>query len=117
MGGFVKVAREHDGVELVGIESPLWPKTGTGSGWITTEAYETFVGRMIAELEAGGRCDGVYLALHGAMGVRGVPRPEAEHRAARARGGRAATPSSPAPSIRTATRTRSSCATPTWRSA
>src|SRR5678816_4382998 len=37
MGGFVKVAREHDGVELVGIESPLWPKTGTGSGWITED--------------------------------------------------------------------------------
>ena len=47
MGGFVKVAREFDGVELVGIESPLFPKTGTGSGWITREAYETFVGRMI----------------------------------------------------------------------
>lgn len=78
MGGFVKVAREHDGVELVGIESPLWPKTGTGSGWITTEAYETFVGRMVAELKAGGQWDGVYLALHGAMGVRGVPRPEAD---------------------------------------
>lgn len=78
MGGFVKVAREHDGVELVGIESPLWPKTGTGSGWITTEAYETFVGRMVAELKAGGKWDGVYLALHGAMGVRGVPRPEAD---------------------------------------
>ena len=78
MGGFVKVAREHEGVELVGIESPLWPKTGTGSGWITTEAYETFLGRMIAELKAGGKWDGVYLALHGAMGVRGVPKPEAE---------------------------------------
>ena len=26
MGGFVKVAREYDGVELVGIESPLWPQ-------------------------------------------------------------------------------------------
>jgi microcystin degradation protein MlrC len=78
MGGFVKVAREHEGVELVGIESPLWPKTGTGSGWITTEAFETFVGRMIAEIEAGGQWDGVYLALHGAMGVRGVPKPEAE---------------------------------------
>ena len=55
MGGFVKVAREYDGVELVGIESPLWPKTGTGSGWITQEAYETFLGKMIAELEAGGQ--------------------------------------------------------------
>ena len=78
MGGFVKVAREYDGVELVGIESPLWPKTGTGSGWITQEAYETFLGKMIAELKAGGKWDGIYLSLHGAMGVRGVPKPEAD---------------------------------------
>ena len=78
MGGFVKVAREFDGVELVGIESPLFPKTGTGSGWITREAYETFVGRMIEEIAATGPYDGVYLSLHGAMGVRGVPRPEAD---------------------------------------
>jgi microcystin degradation protein MlrC len=78
MGGFVKTAREFDEVELVGIESPLWPKTGTASGWITQEAYETFVGKMISEIEAQGKFDGVYLCLHGAMGVRGVPRPEAE---------------------------------------
>jgi microcystin degradation protein MlrC len=78
MGGFVKMAREFDGVELVGIESPLWPKTYTGSGWVTREAYETFVGRMIAGLKAGGAFDGVYLCLHGAMAVRGIPRPEAE---------------------------------------
>jgi microcystin degradation protein MlrC len=78
MGGFVKVAREYDGIELIGIESPLWPKTGTGSGWITTEAYETFTSRMIAELGAAGPLDGVYLALHGAMAVRGVLRPEAD---------------------------------------
>ena len=78
MGGFVTVAREHAGVELVGIESPLWPKTGTGSGWITTEAYEHFLGKIVSQLEAGGKWDGVYLALHGAMGVRGVPRPEAD---------------------------------------
>lgn len=78
MGGFVQVAREYDGVELVGIESPLWPKTGTGSGWITNEAFETFVGRMEEQLAALGPFDGVYLALHGAMGVRGVARPEAE---------------------------------------
>ena len=78
MGGFVKVAREHEGVELVGIESPLWPKTGTGSGWITEEAYEHFMGKIVAELKAGGLWHGVYLALHGAMGVRGVARPEAD---------------------------------------
>ncbi|HEV7267234.1 MAG TPA: M81 family metallopeptidase [Falsiroseomonas sp.] len=78
MGGFVQVAREFPEVELVGIESPLWPKTGTGSGWITTEAFETFVGGFERELKAQGPFDGVYLALHGAMGVRGVARPEAE---------------------------------------
>ena len=78
MGGFVKMAREFDRVELVGIESPLWPRTGTGSGWITREAYETFVGRMIAEIRADQPFDGVYLCLHGAMAVRGVSRPEAE---------------------------------------
>ena len=78
MGGFVKLAREHEGVELVGIESPLWPRTGTGSGWITEDAYEHFLGRQIAELKAGGKWDGVYLAMHGAMGVRGVPKPEAD---------------------------------------
>ena len=78
MGGFVKVARELDGVELVGIESPLWPKTGIGSGWVTGEAFETFVGKMIAGLKAEAAFDGVYLCVHGAMAVRGVPRPEAE---------------------------------------
>jgi microcystin degradation protein MlrC len=78
MGGFVQVAREYDGVELVGIESPLWPKTGSGSGWVTQEAYETFVRRMIAQLGAEGPFDGVYLCVHGAMAVRGIPRPEAE---------------------------------------
>jgi len=77
IGGFVKVAREF-GVELVGIESPLWPKTYTGSGWVTAEAFETLVGRMIEGLKSEGPFDGVYLALHGAMAVRGVPRPEAE---------------------------------------
>ena len=78
MGGFVKLAREYDGVELVGIESPLWPKTYTGSGWVTAEAFETLVGKMIAQLLAEAPFDGVYLCLHGAMAVRGILRPEAE---------------------------------------
>src|SRR5437879_6898020 len=87
MGGFVKMAREFGCVELVGIESPLWPKTYMGSGWVTQDAYETFVGKMIAEIKADKPFDGVYLCLHGAMAVRGVPRREAE----RERGVRAAT--------------------------
>jgi len=78
MGGFVKMAREFDGVELIGIESPLWPKTSIGSGWVTEEAFETFTGRMIEGLKTKGPFDGVYLCVHGAMAVRGVARPEAE---------------------------------------
>jgi microcystin degradation protein MlrC len=78
MGGFVKMAREFDDVELIGIESPLWPKTHTGSGWVTEEAFETLTGRMIKGLKAEGPFDGVYLCVHGAMAVRSVPRPEAE---------------------------------------
>src|ERR1700760_5066914 len=78
IGGFVKVAREFEGVELVGIESPLWPKTYMGSGWVTTDAFDTLVGRMIEGLKGQGPFDGVYLLLHGAMAVRGVARPEAE---------------------------------------
>ncbi len=78
IGGFVKVAREFDGVELVGIESPLFPKRGTASGWVTTEAFERFLGKMISELKTQGPFDGVYMSLHGAMAVRGVAKPEAE---------------------------------------
>lgn len=78
IGGFVQFAREMGGVELVGIESPMSPKTGTGSGWITRDAFEHFVGNMLADLKARGPFEGVYMALHGAMAVRGIPRPEAE---------------------------------------
>ncbi len=78
MGGFVHGAREFDDVTLVGITSPLWPRTGTGSGWVTHDAYEHFLEGMLAELKAGGPFDGVHLVLHGAMAVRGVARPEAD---------------------------------------
>jgi microcystin degradation protein MlrC len=78
MSGFTKVAREHANVELIGIESPVGSKKGSGSGWITKQAYERFVSKMISELKASGPYDGVYMSLHGAMGVRDVAKPEAE---------------------------------------
>src|SRR6201991_989919 len=78
IGGFVKVAREYANVELVGIESPLGSKKGSGSGWITKEAFQHFLDKMIADLKAQGKFDGAYLSLHGAMGVRDVAKPEAE---------------------------------------
>ncbi len=61
MGGFVKVAREFDGVSWSASNRRCSRKTGTGSGWVTREAYETFVGRMIDEIAATGPYDGVYL--------------------------------------------------------
>ncbi|WP_438482352.1 M81 family metallopeptidase [Oleiharenicola lentus] len=78
MGGFVRVAREHHNVELVGIESPLFPKTGTASGWITEDAYGRFSAKMIEELKAQGPFDGVYMVVHGAAAVRGVRDAEAD---------------------------------------
>src|SRR6201996_5365292 len=78
IGGFVTVAREYPNVELVGIESPLGSKKGSGSGWIKKEAFEYFVNKMIADLRAQGHFDGAYLCLHGAMGVRDVAKPESE---------------------------------------
>ncbi len=78
IGGFVKAAREYANIQLIGIESPLGSKKGSGSGWITKQAFERFVTKMIAELKAQGPFDGVYMALHGAMAVRDVAKPEAE---------------------------------------
>jgi microcystin degradation protein MlrC len=78
IGGFVTVAREYANVELVGIESPLGSKKGSGSGWITKDAFDHFLNKMIEDLKAQGHFDGAYLSLHGAMGVRDVAKPEAE---------------------------------------
>jgi microcystin degradation protein MlrC len=114
MGGFVKMAREFDAVELVGIESPLWPKTYMGSGWVTQEAYETFAGKMIAEIRAQAPFDGVYLCLHGAMAVRGCRVPRLNWRAGCARWS-GQWPLSPRPSICTAMRMRNFLNQPTWR--
>jgi microcystin degradation protein MlrC len=76
--GFVKVAREHANVDVVGIESPLFPKRGSASGWVVKSAFDTLLDNMIKDLKAQGPFDGAYLSLHGAMSVRDVPRAEAE---------------------------------------
>nr|WP_245585156.1 M81 family metallopeptidase [Solimonas flava] len=78
ISGFVKVAREHANVELVGVESPLFPKRGSASGWVTKDAFDTLLNKMIADMKAQGPFDGAYLSLHGAMSVRDVPKAESE---------------------------------------
>lgn len=78
VAGFVKMAREFGDLELVGLTSPYEAFGGSSRAWTTEDAFNHFVGLMLADLQAAMPVDGVYLALHGAMAVRGVPRPEAE---------------------------------------
>ncbi|MDH3441397.1 MAG: M81 family metallopeptidase, partial [Gammaproteobacteria bacterium] len=76
--GFVRAIREYDDVELIGLESPAGVYGGSSAAWTTEEAFEHFLGLMLDDLREAMPVDGVYLALHGAMAVRNVPRPEAE---------------------------------------
>lgn len=78
MAGFVAAAKEYRNVQLVGLESPAGVFGGSSASWMTEEAFDHFVGRAIADLREALPVDGVYLALHGALAVRNIPRPEAE---------------------------------------
>lgn len=76
--GFVASARSHRGIELVGLESPGDVFGSSSGSWTTEEAFEHFMGLILSDLREAMPVDAVYLALHGAMAVRNVPRPEAE---------------------------------------
>ena len=76
--GFVSQAEDYGDIELVGLRSPSGVFGGSSRSWNTKEAFDGFLDAMIEDLEAAMPVDGVYLALHGAMAVRDVPRPEAE---------------------------------------
>ena len=76
--GFVSQMRQFGGVELVGLLSPRDAVGGSSGSWITKEAFDKYTGGIVKDLEEQGPFDGVFLALHGAMAVTGVPRPEVE---------------------------------------
>ena len=78
IGGFVQRAREFGDVELVPLSSPVGVFGGSSRSWNTKATFDHFLDAMLAELQEQLPVDGVYLALHGAMAVRDVPRPEAE---------------------------------------
>jgi len=46
--------------------------------WVTERAFDKFAGEIVTRLAAIEDLDAVYLPLHGAMAVTGIPRPEAE---------------------------------------
>ncbi len=76
--GFADRAREFGDVELVPLTSPIGVFGGSSRSWNSEETFEHFLSSMIDELRQAPPVDAVYLALHGAMAVRNVPRPEAE---------------------------------------
>lgn len=76
--GFAKQAGDYGDLELVGITSPYEVFGGSSRSWNSQESFEHFMGLLLDDLRSKLPVDGVYLALHGAMAVRNVPRPEAE---------------------------------------
>ncbi len=76
--GFVDQARDYGDVELLGLTSPYEVFGGSSRSWNTEESFDHFMGLILDDLRAKMPVDGVYLALHGAMAVRNIPRPEAE---------------------------------------
>jgi len=78
IGGFKRICEEYEGVELVGILSPRGARGGSSGSWITKEAFDRYSNLIAEDLRKAGPLDGVFLALHGAMAVTGVLKPEAE---------------------------------------
>jgi microcystin degradation protein MlrC len=70
LAGFVRAVRGR--AEPVPVLS-AWASSG---GPLSQECFDTLETRLVDGLRAAGRLDGVYLCLHGAMGVRGLRDPE-----------------------------------------
>ena len=79
VGGFVDACKDYEGVNLVGLTSPAGGVAGGSQhGWVTRAAFEKYSGLILRDLKQLGPFDGIFLALHGAMAVTGVSKPEAE---------------------------------------
>ncbi len=78
IGGFKRMCEEYGGIELVGVLSPRGSRGGSSGSWITKDAFDKYSNLIVDDLRQAGRLDGVFLALHGAMAVTDIPKPEAE---------------------------------------
>jgi microcystin degradation protein MlrC len=76
--GFVRQSSEYKDLELVGISSPYTVFGGSSRSWNSKASFEYFMKRILDDIRSESPINGVYLALHGAMAVRDIPRPEAE---------------------------------------
>jgi len=75
---FTRAASEYRDVEVIGAYAVRDPVGGSMGSWVTKRAFDKYTGEVVRALAAIEDLDGVYLPLHGAMAVEGVPRPEAE---------------------------------------
>ena len=78
IGGFKKLCQEYGGIDLVGIISPRESRGGSSGSWITKDAFDKYSYGIVEDLKKNGPFEGVFLALHGAMAVTDIARPEAE---------------------------------------
>jgi len=76
--GFVDRIHEYGDVHVEGITSPRDAVGGSSGSWITQEAFDKYTSAMQDDITNNGPYDGIYLSLHGAMAVSGIPKPEAE---------------------------------------
>ena len=76
LSGFLSAVAEHgdERIEVV----PLLKATATSGGPINRETYLQFREEIVTGVRDAGELDGIYLALHGAMGVDGIRDPEGD---------------------------------------
>ncbi|MFZ9890107.1 MAG: M81 family metallopeptidase, partial [Myxococcota bacterium] len=74
LSGFVQACARHNDIELLPLAS-AWAVPG---GPLTGACFDDVTERLLAPLREALPVDGVYLCLHGAMGVEGLVEPEGE---------------------------------------
>jgi microcystin degradation protein MlrC len=73
LAGFVSACRER-GSEIVPV--PILSAWASSGGPLSAECFETLEERIVEGLKQAGPIDGMYFALHGAMGAVGIADPE-----------------------------------------
>lgn len=76
MNGFMQAIDEAQAELIPLLYVSMAP--GPYTSWLEPDCFDKYVGEIVAGLEQAGEVDGVLLALHGAMAVQGILKPEAE---------------------------------------